>query len=173
MTKEYAAPIFITGEAYWAKVFEPNTINPEKPEYTIDICNLDPDNLKIAQDAGLSVKNVTAQKPEDKRGDFVTLKQFTTNYSGAHREIRVVDAQRNAFPSNTLIGNGSKVCAKAFAKAWTFGGKEGVKGYLDSLQVRELVEYASSGPDFDVVPDGYTNGDEINRNEAVDFPLAS
>ena len=167
MTKEYADPIFITGEAYWAKVFEPNTINPEKPEYTIDICNLDPDNLKIAQDAGLSVKNVTAQKPEDKRGDFVTLKQFTTNYSGAHREIRVVDAQRNSFPSNTLIGNGSKVCAKAFAKAWTFGGKEGVKGYLDSLQVRELVEYASSGPDFDVVPDGYTN------NEAVDFPLAS
>ena len=43
--ENYADPIFITGEAYWAKVFEPNTINPEKPEYTIDICNLDPDNL--------------------------------------------------------------------------------------------------------------------------------
>jgi len=167
ITTEYAAPIFITGEAYWAKVFEPNTINPEKPEYTIDICNLDPDNLKIAQDAGLSVKNVTANKPEDKRGDFVTLKQFTTNYNGDPRSIRVVDAQNNSFPANTLIGNGSKVCAKALAKAWTFGGKEGVKGYLDSLQVRELVEYASSGPDFDVVPDGYTS------NEAVDFPLAS
>ena len=167
MTKEYTTPIFITGEAYWAKVFEPNTINPEKPEYTIDICNLDPDNLKIAQDAGLSVKNVTANKPEDKRGDFVTLKQFTTTFNGDPRSIRVVDAQNNSFPANTLIGNGSKVCAKAFAKAWTFGGKEGVKGYLDALQVRELVEYASSGPDFDVVPDGYTN------NEAVDFPLAS
>ena len=168
MTKEYPDPIFITGEAYWAKVFEPNMINPEKPEYTIDICNLDPDNLKIAQDAGLSVKNVTANKPDDKRGDFVTLKQFTTTFNGDPRSIRVVDAQNNSFPANTLIGNGSKVCAKARPTAWTFGGKEGVKGYLDSLQVRDLVEYAtSSGPDFDVDPNGYTN------NEAVDFPLAS
>ena len=165
--ENYVDPIFITGEAYWAKVFEPNTINPEKPESTIDICNLDPDNLKIAQDVGLTVKNVSAEKPDDKRGNFVTLKQFTTTFNGDPRSIRVVDAQRNPFPANTLIGNGSKVCAKAYPKAWTFGGKEGVKGYLDSLQVRELVEYTSNGPDFDVVPDGYTN------EEAVDFPLAS
>jgi len=169
MSKDnFVEPIFITGEAYWAKVFEPNTINPEKPEYTIDVCNLDPENLKIAQDAGLSVKNVTKEKPDDARGNFVTLKQFTTFYNGDPRTIRVVDAQRNPFPTNTLIGNGSKVCAKVMPKPWTFGGKEGVKGYLDSLQVRELVEYKNNnGPDFDVVPDGYTN------EEAVDFPLAS
>jgi hypothetical protein len=167
MTNEYADPIFLTGEAYWAKVFEPNMINPEKPEYTIDVCNLDSDNMKIAQEAGLTIKNVSNEKPDDKRGNFVTLKQFTTTFKGDPRTIRVVDAKRNPFPSNTLIGNGSQVCAKAFPKAWTFGGKEGVKGYLDSLQVRQLVEYTSSGPDFDVVPDGYTS------DEAVDFPLAS
>ena len=60
----------ISGQAYWAHVMVPNTkFNPDG-EYSIEICNLDDANLKIAEADGLTIKN-----KDDERGNFVTLKQ--------------------------------------------------------------------------------------------------
>jgi len=80
------------------------------------------------------------------------------------RAISVKDSNRNTFPSDKRVGNGSKVNASYFPKEYTvYGG--GVKGYLNAVQVIDLVEYKTD--DFEVVQGGYVN------NEAQDIPFAS
>ena len=140
----------ISGEAYWAHVITPNTkFNPDG-EWSKEVCNLDAKNKKIAEGDGLTIKN-----KDDDRGDFVTLKQYARTKDGSPRKISVKDSQRNPFPNDKLIGNGSKVNVSYFPKEYTvYGG--GVKGYLNAVQVVDLVEYKTD--DFDVV-DGYTNQD--------------
>ena len=140
----------ISGEAYWAHVITPNTkFNPDG-EWSIEVCNLDAKNKKIAEGDGLTIKN-----KDDDRGDFVTLKQYARTKDGSPRKISVKDSQRNPFPNDKLIGNGSKVNVSYFPKEYTVYG-DGVKGYLNAVQVVDLVEYKTD--DFDVV-DGYTNQD--------------
>ena len=140
----------ISGEAYWSHVITPNTkFNPDG-EWSIEVCNLDAKNKKVAEGDGLTIKN-----KDDDRGDFVTLKQYARTKDGSPRKISVKDSQRNPFPNDKLIGNGSKVNVSYFPKEYTvYGG--GVKGYLNAVQVVDLVEYKTD--DFDVV-DGYTNQD--------------
>ena len=140
----------ISGDAYWAHVITPNTkFNPDG-EWSIEVCNLDAKNKKIAEGDGLTIKN-----KDDDRGDVVTRKQYARTKDGSPRKISVKDSQRNPFPNDKLIGNGSKVNVSYFPKEYTvYGG--GVKGYLNAVQVVDLVEYKTD--DFDVV-DGYTNQD--------------
>ncbi len=56
----------ISGTAFWAHVLTPNTRFDPDGEWSIEICNLDATNKKIAEDDGLSIKNKS-----DDRGDFV------------------------------------------------------------------------------------------------------
>ena len=144
----------ISGEAYWAHVMTPNTkFNPDG-EWTVEICNLDTTNKKIAEADGLTLKN-----KGDERGDFVTLKQYARTQEGTCRPMKVTDSQRNPFPTDKRVGNGSKVNASYFPKPYDqFGG--GVKGYLQGVQVLDLVEYNTD--DFDVVEGGYVNQEESN-----------
>ena len=144
----------ISGEAYWAHVMTPNTkFNPDG-EWTVEICNLDTTNKKIAEADGLTLKN-----KGDERGDFVTLKQYARTQEGTFRPMKVTDSQRNPFPTDKRVGNGSKVNASYFPKPYDqFGG--GVKGYLQCVQVLDLVEYNTD--DFDVVEGGYVNQEESN-----------
>jgi hypothetical protein len=144
----------ISGEAYWAHVMTPNTkFNPDG-EWTVEICNLDTTNKKIAEADGLTLKN-----KGDERGDFVTLKQYARTQEGTFRPMKVTDSQRNPFPTDKRVGNGSKVNASYFPKPYDqFGG--GVKGYLQGVQVLDLVEYNTD--DFDVVEGGYVNQEESN-----------
>jgi|TARA_Y100000401_G_scaffold112469_1_gene111936 hypothetical protein len=146
----------ISGEAYWAHIMSPNTkFNPEG-EWSIEVCNLDATNKKIAEADGLTIKN-----KEDDRGDFVTLKQYARSKDGTFRPMTVKDAQRNPFPNDKRVGNGSKVNVSYYPKEYTqYGG--GVKGYLQGVQVIDLVEY--NNDDFQVVDGGYTS----NEN---DIPL--
>jgi hypothetical protein len=77
-----------------AHVIKPNTkFNPDG-EWTVEICNLDPTNKKIAESDGLKVKN-----QGDERGDFVTLKQYARTQEGIFRPMKVTDSQRNSFSS--------------------------------------------------------------------------
>jgi len=149
----------ISGDAYWAHIITPNTkFNPDG-EWSIEVCNLDKANKKVAETDGLTIKN-----KGDERGDFVTLKQYARTKDGTPRAISVKDSQRNAFPSDKRVGNGSKVNVSYFPKEYTvYGG--GVKGYLNAVQVIDLVEYKTD--DFEVVQGGYVN------NEAQDIPFAS
>jgi|TARA_R100000093_G_C1945623_1_gene74378 hypothetical protein len=149
----------ISGEAYWAHVIVPNTKFNTDGEWSIEICNLDKTNKGIAEADGLTIKN-----KNDERGEFVTLKQYARTKEGAFRAISVKDSERNPFPSEKRIGNGSKVNASYFPKPYTqYGG--GVKGYLNAVQVVDLVEY--SVDDFDVVPGGYVS------NGSGDIPFTS
>ena len=149
----------ISGDAYWAHIITPNTkFNPDG-EWSIEVCNLDKANKKVAETDGLTIKN-----KGDERGDFVTLKQYARTKDGMPRAISVKDSNRNTFPSDKRVGNGSKVNASYFPKEYTvYGG--GVKGYLNAVQVIDLVEYKTD--DFEVVQGGYVN------NEAQDIPFAS
>ena len=144
----------IQGEAYWAHVITPNTKwNPEG-EWSIEICNLDTINKEITKADGLTIKN-----KNDDRGDFVTLKQYARTKEGSHRPMRVEDGKRNPFPPDQLIGNGSKVNASYYPKAYTqYGG--GVKGYLQGVQVVNLVKY--NNDDFQVVSEGYDSNNNSN-----------
>ena len=149
----------ISGEAYWAHIIVPNTKFNTDGEWSIEVCNLDETNRKIAEADGLTIKN-----KEDERGDFVTLKQYSRNKDGSFRDMSVKDSERNPFPSNKRVGNGSTVNASYYPKEYTqYGG--GVKGYLNGVQVVDLIEYSSD--DFDVVPGGYVNQD------GNDIPFAS
>ena len=149
----------ISGQAYWAHVIAPNTkFNPDG-EWSIEICNLNAKNKKVAEADGLTIKN-----KGDERGDFVTLKQYARSKDGSFRPMTVKDSERNVFPSSKRIGNGASVNASYFPKAYTqYGG--GVKGYLNAVQVVDLVEY--NVDEFDVVEGGYVN------NEAEEIPFAS
>tara|TARA_A100000172_G_scaffold80978_1_gene72204 strand:- start:1956 stop:2408 length:453 start_codon:yes stop_codon:yes gene_type:complete len=144
----------ISGEAYWAHVMTPNTkFNPDG-EWSVEICNLDATNKKIAEADGLTLKN-----KGDERGDFVTLKQYARTKDGTFKPMSVKDAQRNPFPADKRVGNGSKVNASYYPKPYDqYGG--GVKGYLQGVQVVDLVEYNTD--DFDVVEGGYVNQEESN-----------
>ena len=149
----------ISGDAYWAHIITPNTKFNPGGEWSIEVCNLDKDNKKVAEADGLTIKN-----KGDERGDFVTLKQYARTKDGMPRAISVKDSNRNTFPSDKRVGNGSKVNASYFPKEYTvYGG--GVKGYLNAVQVIDLVEYKTD--DFEVVQGGYVN------NEAQDIPFAS
>ena len=149
----------ISGDAFWAHVITPNTkFNPDG-EWSIEVCNLDKANKKVAETDGLTIKN-----KGDERGDFVTLKQYARSKDGSFRPMTVKDSERNVFPSSKRIGNGSSVNASYFPKPYTqYGG--GVKGYLNAVQVVDLVEY--NVDEFDVVEGGYVN------NEAEEIPFAS
>ena len=151
----------ISGEAYWSHVVVPNTrFNPDG-EYSIEICNLDTKNKKIAKDDGLTIKN-----KDDERGDFVTLKQYAVNRKGQHQIINVKDSQLNPFPRDMRIGNGSKVNATYRAVPYEqFGG--GVKGYLNSVQVVDLIPF--EGDDvLNVVDGGF-----VAETSTEEIPFAS
>jgi len=158
----------ISGDAYWAHVITPNTkFNPDG-EWSIEVCNLDKANKKVAETDGLTIKN-----KGDERGDFVTLKQYARTKDGMPRSVEVKDSNRSDFPRTKMvngrevqnrIGNGSKVNASYFPKEYSvYGG--GVKGYLNAVQVTDFIPYDAD--DFSIVEGGYTN------DEAEDIPFAS
>ena len=157
---------FISGEAYWAHILRPNTKWKPEGEYSIEVCNLDEENLKIAKESGLVIKNKS-----DERGQFISLKGYATHQDGSPKGLVVKDSQRNPFVSDSLVGNGSKINAKYKAIAYTYNGSPGIRGNLEQVQIVELVPYGD-GSDFDVVADGYVSPENVS-NEAVDFPLAS
>ena len=144
----------ISGTAYWAKVVAPNTTFDSDGTWSIDVCNLDKKNLDIAKADGLSIKN-----KEDDRGDFVSLKRHVRNQKTGekNRPPTLLDSQKRAM-MDTLIGNGSTVKVKYGPYNWEFGGRKGVTGRLDAVQVIDLVRYSSDGgeEDFEIVNNGFS-----------------
>ena len=147
----------ISGDAYWAHVITPNTKYNTEGEWTIEVCNLDEVNKGIAEADGLKVKS-DADHPE--KGDFVPLKQYARTKEGVFRPMNVKDSQKNPFPTNERIGNGSKVKASYYPRPYEqFGG--GVKGNLQGVQVLDLIPY--NVDDFDVVEGGYVSEENTSQ----------
>ena len=101
----------ISGKAYWAKVYQPQAskFNPEDLRYSIDVGNLDEENIKVAEDLGMEVKtdDPNSGKPyAGERGQYVTIRNYALNRDGTpNGRPNVVDAKTN--PMSSLIGSGS------------------------------------------------------------------
>ena len=152
----------ISGEAWFAWVTKPSTMFKPEGEWIINVANLDAKNRKIAEADGLNVRNGHDKIP----GHYVKLTQGTTDFNGGPRLIDIVDAERNPFDREKLIGNGSKVNASYKPSKYVNKqtGEPATKGWLQKVQVVDLIEFTPEV--FDVVPGGYVN-------EAEEIPFAS
>lgn len=135
----------ITGVAYWAAVQAPNTTF--EPVWTIDVCQLEDKTKAALEQLGLGDK---IKNKDDDRGDFITIKQKTHGKNGNEFKAPTVKDADNR-PFDGLIGNGSKVAVQFAIRPWEYAGKKGTAADLRQVQVLELVEYAGSDNDDDVV----------------------
>tara|TARA_R110000751_G_scaffold46569_1_gene104666 strand:- start:1938 stop:2396 length:459 start_codon:yes stop_codon:yes gene_type:complete len=146
----------LNGKAYWASIANPNTTF--EPVWSIDLA-IDSDNRKKAIDSGLAVKN-----KDDERGDFITFKRKVTSKSGnTNNPPSLKDSQKRDI-KGTLVGNGSDVNVLYKTYEWSYAGKSGIGADLQAVQVINLVEYLE-GEDFDVIPNGYETGDNLDSDE--------
>ena len=154
----------ISGEAWFAWITKPSTMFKPEGEWIINVANLDAKNKKLAEAEGLNVRNGHNTIP----GHYVKLTQSTTDFNGAPRLVEVVDADRNPFSRDKLIGNGSKVNVSYRPSKYMSRqtGEEATKGWLNKVQVVDLIEYIPEYTTFDVVPGGYVS-------EAEEIPFAS
>ena len=154
----------ISGEAWYAWITRPSTMFKPEGEWIINVANLDAKNKKLAEAEGLNVRNGHPKIP----GHYVKLTQSTTDFNGAPRMIDIVDADRNPFQREKLIGNGSKVNVSYRPSKYVSRqtGEEATKGWLNKVQVVDFIEFIPEEKDFDVVPGGYTN-------EVEEIPFAS
>ena len=143
----------ISGTAYWASITVPNTTFDTDGVYTIDVCDLDEENINIASQDGLEVKN-----KGDERNDFITAKMKVKRKDGGlNTPPKVVDSKLNPIV-DVLVGNGSKVNVSYRPFEWSFGNKSGVSAGLNSIQGLNLKEYNPTGSSSEfAVEDGYTN----------------
>lgn len=154
--------MIISGTAKWAKLEVPsNNFDPEKKQWSLDVCNLDEDNLKVAKSQKMSIKNA-----DDDRGDYVTIKRNQIGPKAQEQsKPRLIDSKMNDM-SGTNVGNGSKVNASFRTFEYKRGPVAGKNGFeLVGVQVVELVPY-EGGPDsvssdFQSVDDGYVSEDSI------------
>ena len=154
----------ISGEAWFAWITKPSKRFKPEGEWIINVANLDAKNKKLAETDGLNVSNGHAKIP----GHYVKLTQSTTDFDGAPRMIDIVDADRNPFQREKLIGNGSKVNVSYRPSKYVNRqtGEDATKGWLMKVQVVDFIEFIPEDKDFDVVPGGYTN-------EVEEIPFAS
>ena len=146
----------LNGKAYWASISNPNTTF--EPVWSIDLA-VDSANKKRAIESGLAVKN-----KDDERGDFITFKRKVTSKNGnANNPPSLKDSEKRDI-KGTLVGNGSDVNVLFKTYEWNYAGKNGIGADLQAVQVINLVEY-SEGEDFDVVPDGYKLGNDLDSDE--------
>ena len=149
----------INGKAYWAAVASPNTTFDPDGMWTVDVCNLDEKNVKLAKKDGISIKN-----KGDDRGDFVTIKRKVRRKDGVmNRAPELMDAQKRTL-SNVMIGNGSVVNVLYNTYDWEYRGRQGTSADLRSVQVVDLIPYNSDSDEaFDVV-EGYNSTDAVDED---------
>lgn len=153
------------GEAWWAKVFEPAdgyeegdprawsielALDPTEAE-TISFIEKIEDLFEELNGAGAKqAKNCWPFADQTDREGNPTgnlrfrFKRTETSAKGNLMSPPViVDAKKNAWPADCLIGNGSKVKVAFTAWGWTEkrSGAKGISLTLESLQVLDLVAY--------------------------------
>lgn len=133
--------MIIQGQAYWAKVLgaaKPGYQN-QYNEWSIDI-TVDAKTKKRLLAEGVDASKI--KNKGDERGDFLTLKRRELKQDGSPaKPIAVVDHNKNPWPQNQLIGNGSTVNAMIALNE----GANGIRPSLIKLQVVSLVEFEGSG----------------------------
>ena len=137
----------IKGTAQWAHVHEPNDLSGK---FQVDICQLDKATVKKLEDVGIEVRQGEGEK--EHKGSFIVAK--------TKRRPKVMDAAKNIWPSNLLIGNGSTVKCSVTPFDWTFKKKSGISASLNSLMVVDFKSADMSGTgDLEAEDDGFVLGD--------------
>lgn len=143
--------VYLRGKIYWAKIFGDPRPNYAKDgrEWTFEF---EPESEEAVKNAGLmdKMKDKSEKKGYEGRKPFMTLKRKEFKFNGDPQEhIRVVDAENQPWPENTLIGNESVVDVKINIVEYP-GKNDGV--YANAIRVLELVPYQSS--DFEPIDKG-------------------
>jgi len=131
----------LEGIANWAKVFEFNRdknedFHGEGGAYTVDV-QLEKEELDKLTASGSRLK---PKLTDD--GISIRFKRKHIHPMGIEElsgPPKVVDADKNPFPGDTLIGNGSKV--KVYVSVYDTKMGKGTR--LEGMQVVDLVEYES------------------------------
>jgi hypothetical protein len=147
----------ITGTAHWAKVHEAanSPKYPDNYQYSIDIGPLSDDEIAELTAQGLGDKIVHSHAKKDYT-PCITFKHPATEWvtnpedpAGENIQVpfepKVVDAEMNAIPKTTLIGNGSTVNVVYFAKPFKKYGTTSAR--FNAVQVIDLVPYAGATSD--------------------------
>ena len=161
--------MILSGKSFWAKLETPmNNFDPSKPQWSIDVCQLDSANKKIAQDQGMTLKNKS-----DDRGDYVTIKRNASKANGSpNSKPRLIDGDLNSM-EGVLIGNGSDVHVSFKTFPYKRGPVAGKNGFdLSGVQVINLIAYSGGNgvavetEEFERVPNSYTHQ---GTSESISF----
>ena len=154
----------ITGLAYWPKLHTPmgTQLAPDDKRYSLDVGNLNKDNVKKAKDLGMNIKTDDPNSGKASAGlkdKFVTLKRYGYDYNGnLNPKPPLVDANNQQLSDEMYkkLGNGSKVNVKFTSRTTKSGFHQ---FHLEAVQVTSLIEYDSPnlGDDesFEVVKGGF------------------
>lgn len=168
------------GEALWAKVLgEPAGFedNPRAWSVTLVLDPSDPETIAFTEKLEAMFLDFHGPKPKvarygwpfgeqttkDDKGREVPTgkvefrfkkKEFTAKGIAKEAPV-VVDAKKNLWPAEQLIGNGSKIKVAFSTYPWEMGGGKGMSLELEQVQVLELVSYASAETDPFQEEDGY------------------
>jgi hypothetical protein len=141
METKKSGAFIVTGQAYWAKVQEPDETDRV---YSLEV-TLTPEMLSTVKSMGIT----TGIKDRTDKGYGWVLHAKTWGYSqdGTLNKLRVIDKEGKPFTD--LIGNGSTVKVEVVPYAWTFAGRSGVRPLLKGVKVLEHVPYKKSLLDSD------------------------
>lgn len=169
------------GEALWAKVLgEPVAYedNPKAWSVSLLLDPNDPETIAFVERLESEFENLHGPKPKvaangwpfvdetikDEKGRPVPTGKIKVNFKRKQETAKgnikdgpiVVDAKKNLWPQEQLIGNGSKIKVAFSAWGWSGPSGKGMSLELESLQVLELVSYEKP-PSADVFAeeDGY------------------
>jgi len=132
-------------EIHWANVYTPHS--PFGTEiWDIQIRTDDEKKAKEIGELGISLKQ------HDDGYYFGNVKRKTISAKGEPLKApEVIDSSKA--PVTAPIGNGSKGNIKVFSYPYKVGARSGISAMLLALQITDLVPYANSEDDFDVIID--------------------
>lgn len=128
-----------TGTAEWAQVLgaAPKNDFEDVPSWKIDLIVDDKEKERL-EGLGLKGKATDANR--------FTFKQKAVRKDGTeNRPPNVVDAGKNPWPDDTLIGNGSKVKVAFTTYEHQMSKQYGLGKGLNAVQVLDLVPYSGGG----------------------------
>lgn len=145
----------ISGTAFWSHVAEPNTKGKyPSGKYEISLGKLDKTAIKTLSDLGLGKFIRTKKKAEAKFEDepeklenFLKYKEDELPFIILKNKFKpvIIDTDKNEYPEDTLIGNGSKV--KVQVK--TMDTDDGSFAYFTKVMILELVDFKNPEDDED------------------------
>ena len=135
----------------WPKLDAP--VSPfGAPQWEIQV-ELSDDQMKDMTSMGLKVKSADGK-------NTMSLKRRAVKQDGsANDPVRLVDAQKMPMANRSGIGNGSKGNVIVYVMDYEFAGNKGKTAILTAVQITDLVEYQSSGLDFDMIEDAAGSSD--------------